>query len=238
MLIVEDDKALASALRHGFSSEGFQVTVAVDGADALERVRHGSPDLVLLDLMLPKLSGFDVLEHLRAGGRRVPVIVLTARGQEIDKVVGLRLGADDYVTKPFGFMELLARAEAVLRRSVAAPSTPETIHLGSATADLRRHEIRRGDRVLSLTPREACLLAYLDRRRGDVVSRAELLDAVWGYKSTFTRTVDTHVAKLRKKIEAQPSRPAVLLTVHRVGYRLVETLDHARGARVRSTADR
>jgi len=222
VLVVEDDDAMAVALRDGFQFEGYEVTLARDGLEGLRHAERSDPDLMVLDVMLPKLSGFDVCKRVRGNGGKVPIIMLTARGQEIDKVMGLRLGADDYVTKPFSFMELLARVEAVLRRADGGGTGPGCYSFGEVTVDFGRHEATRGGERLELSPREFDLLAYFVRRRGEVVSRDQLLDAVWGYTAIpFTRTVDTHIAKLRKKIEAVPGNPRHLLTVHRMGYKFV-----------------
>jgi len=223
VLIVEDDEALAVALSDGFRYEGYGVSTAADGQVAVELAESATPDLIILDVMLPKASGLDVCKTLRARGHGVPIILLTARGQEIDKVLGLKLGADDYVTKPFSFMELLARAEAVLRRSGGRLATNGgRCRIGELEVDFRRHEALRDGAPVELSAREFELLRYLDERRGRVVTREELLDAVWGYDAIpFTRTVDVHVAKLRKKVEAVPSEPRALVTVHRLGYKLL-----------------
>jgi DNA-binding response OmpR family regulator len=225
VLIVEDDEAMSVALRDGFEYEGYRVTVAPDGETGLRLAgtEDPCPDLIILDVMLPKRSGLDVCKELRARGNDVPIIMLTARGQEIDKVLGLKLGADDYITKPFGFMELLARAEAVLRRSdgrVAVRETPESYRFGSVEIDFKRHEATRDGETMDLSPREFELLSFFIQYRGEVVTRERLLDAVWGYNIIpFTRTVDMHVAKLRKKIEEDPSDPKHIVTVHRLGYK-------------------
>jgi two-component system alkaline phosphatase synthesis response regulator PhoP len=225
VLVVEDDEAMAVALRDGFTYEGYEVVVARDGEAGLRMATDASPDLMILDVMLPRMTGLEVCKRLRSEGSNLPIIMLTARGQEIDKVLGLKLGADDYVTKPFSFMELMARTEAVLRR--CSPDTGVRAARGShsfgdVTIDLDRHEARKGERVVVLSPREFQLLTYFIEHRGEVVTREHLLDAVWGYDTIpFTRTVDTHVAKLRKKIEDDPSDPKYLITVHRLGYKLV-----------------
>jgi len=222
VLIVEDDEAMSIALRDGFQYEGYSVTVAKDGEAGLQLATAGSPDLILLDVMLPKMTGLDICRHLRGGGSAVPIIMLTARGQEIDKVLGLKLGADDYITKPFGFMELLARAEAVLRRShpAAAPAALEVYRFGEVSVDFRRHEAHRAGEPIDLSPREFQLLAFFIQHRGEVITREKLLDTVWDYNSIpFTRTVDMHIAKLRKKIEDNPSDPRHIVTVHRLGYK-------------------
>ena len=223
VLIVEDDEAMSVALRDGFQYEGYNVTVAKDGEAGLQLATNDEPDLILLDVMLPKMTGLDICKHLRGVGNDVPIIMLTARGQEIDKVLGLKLGADDYITKPFGFMELLARAEAVLRRSrgpAVAASTPETYRFGDVSIDFKRHEARKGVSSIELSPREFQLLAYFIQHRGEIVTRETLLDAVWDYNAIpFTRTVDMHIAKLRKKVEDNPSDPKYIVTVHRLGYK-------------------
>ncbi len=225
VLVVEDDEAMAVALTDGFASEGDHVLRAGDGAKGLELATHHAVDIVILDVMLPRLSGLDVCRRLRRDGNNVPIIMLTARGQEIDRVVGLRAGADDYVTKPFSFLELLARVEAVLRRSSGrrgGQGGPSCYVLGTVTLDFERLEARRDGEVVDLTPREFGLLRFFICHEGEVLSRDKLLDAVWGYAaSPLTRTVDTHIAKLRKKIEHNPNDPRHILTVHRVGYKFV-----------------
>ncbi|MGD9020607.1 MAG: response regulator transcription factor [Lysobacterales bacterium] len=225
ILVVEDDEAMAVALQDGFGYEGHEVTRAADGREGLRLAREGSPDIMILDVMLPKMTGLEVCRTLRGEGSQLPIIMLTARGQEIDKVLGLKLGADDYVTKPFSFMELMARVEAVLRR--ARPGCPddasESHQIGSITIDIARHEACKDGESLDLTPREFRMLGFFIEHRGEVVTREDLLDAVWGYDTIpFTRTVDTHIAKLRKKIEDDPSDPRHLITVHRLGYKLVD----------------
>jgi DNA-binding response OmpR family regulator len=221
VLIVEDDEAMSVALRDGFAYEGYDVRLARDGDAGLREARAEPPDLLILDVMLPKRTGLDVCRELRGAGSQVPILMLTARGQEIDKVVGLRTGADDYVTKPFGFLELIARAEALLRRTGGHPPA-EALRLGEVVVDIRRHQAKRGERPLELTAREYRLLAFFARHRGEVVTREALLQAVWEYRGApSTRTVDMHVAKLRKKIEPEPHDPRFLLTVHGLGYKLV-----------------
>ncbi|HJQ96839.1 MAG TPA: response regulator transcription factor [Candidatus Polarisedimenticolaceae bacterium] len=220
VLIVEDDDAMAIALTDGFRFEGYEVVAARDGEAGLSLARSAAPDLMVLDVMLPKLSGLDVCKQLRAEGSTIPIIMLTARGQEIDKVLGLKLGADDYVTKPFGFMELVARAEAVLRRSGNAGRPMSSYRFGDVTVDFKKGELRRKNVLLEVTARELRLLEFFIAHRGEVVARERLLDQVWDYDATpLTRTVDMHVAKLRKKIEEDPSDPKFLVTVHRMGYK-------------------
>jgi DNA-binding response OmpR family regulator len=224
VLIVEDDDSMSVALADGFGYEGYEVSLARDGEEGYRLATEEPPDLMILDVMLPKMTGLDVCKKLRGAGSGVPIIMLTARGQEIDKVLGLKLGADDYVTKPFGFMELLARVEAVLRRcngTGGAHGALEVYRSGDLEVDFKRHEARRGGELLELSPREFELLEYFIRHQGEVVTREELLDSVWGYNAIpFTRTVDMHIAKLRKKVEDDPSNPRRIVTVHRLGYKL------------------
>jgi len=224
VLIVEDDRAMAVALSDGFAYEGFQVEVATDGEEGLRLAHEARPDLMILDIMLPKMTGLEICKALRDEGSNVPIIMLTARGQEIDKVLGLKLGADDYVTKPFSFMELRARVDAVLRRSTSTSGHINGgIHeFGSFTVDLDHHAASKDGVDLNLTPREFRLLGHFIEHRGEVVTREDLLDSVWGYDTIpFTRTVDTHIAKLRKKIEENPADPNLIVTVHRLGYKFV-----------------
>ena len=220
ILVVEDDPAMSVALRDGFEYERYHVDMAADGEDALRRATGGDHDLIILDVMLPKMSGLDVCRELRKNGSHTPVIMLTARGQEIDKIVGLRVGADDYVTKPFSFMELLARVEAVLRRT--SRNAQSEVAFGDVTLDFNCYRATRKGDAIELTPREFTILRYLIDHANEVVSREALLDHVWGYdNSALSRTVDTHIARLRQKIEMVPGEPRHLITVHRVGYRFV-----------------
>ena len=222
VLIVEDDEAMAVALSDGFRYEGYTVVTARDGEAGLASAAAESPDLIVLDVMLPKVSGLDLCRKIRSEGNRTPIIMLSARGLEIDKVLGLKLGADDYVTKPFSFMELLARAEAVMRRLGGAGDQLGSYSFGDISVDFKKLEARRDGKLLELSQKEFMLLRYLIERRGQIVAREELLDAVWGYqKIPFTRTVDVHVAKLRKKIEGRPGDPQYLVTVHRSGYKFI-----------------
>jgi DNA-binding response OmpR family regulator len=221
ILIVEDDPAMAVALRDGFEFEKYTVDLATDGEEGLRMAGLGDHDLMILDVMLPRKSGLDVCKELRRNGSSTPIIMLTARGQEIDKIVGLKLGADDYVTKPFSFMELLARVEAILRR-VTRAAPEEEYAFGDITLDFRTYQATKGTLPLDLTPREFRILRYFIDHTNEVVSREALLNHVWGYDSSaFTRTVDTHMARLRQKIEDVASEPRHLITVHRVGYKFV-----------------
>jgi DNA-binding response OmpR family regulator len=223
VLIIEDDQAMAVALRDGFSYEGYTVEVARDGAMGLKLATDKSHDLIILDVMLPKVCGLDVCKRLRTDGNQTPIIMLTARGQEIDKVVGLKTGADDYVTKPFSFLELMARVEAILRRAGSrGEDTLEQAQFGDIILNFKNLEARKGVHPLELSPREFKLLKYFLEHKGEVVTRDQLLDAVWGYDGfPLTRTVDMHIAKLRHKIEDSPSAPHYIITVHRAGYKFI-----------------
>src|SRR5688572_20215620 len=201
LLVIEDNPDLAFGLRNNFEIEGYEVDVAEDGLVGLERAREWDPDLILLDLMLPGMDGYRVLRTLRADGNDTPVLILTARGEEADKVMGFRHGADDYVTKPFGVLELIARVEALLRRT--------------------RRVVRKEGETVGLAPLEYDLLLALYDRRGAVAARHELLREVWGHQAmVVSRTVDTHILELRKKLERDPAHPRHILTVRKTGYRL------------------
>ncbi|HYE65404.1 MAG TPA: response regulator transcription factor [Pyrinomonadaceae bacterium] len=220
VLIVEDDQAMAVALRDGFTYEGYSVQVARDGDAGLRMASEKGLDLVILDVMLPRMSGLDICKQLRSNGNSTPIIMLTARGQEIDKVLGLKTGADDYVTKPFSFLELMARVEAVLRRASKLAETIERVQFGDVELSFKNLEATKGGRSIELSPREFKIMKYFVEHRGEVVTRDQLLDAVWGYDSLpLTRTVDMHIAKLRQKIEDTPGDPRYIITVHRVGYK-------------------
>lgn len=226
ILVIEDNADLAFGLRNNLEIEGYEVEVASDGQHGLERLRSSPKDLVILDLMLPGLDGFRVLRLARDHGFSMPILILTARGEEADKVRGLKLGADDYVTKPFGLLELLARVEALLRRAGSPvdeePPANESIEtFGAITVDRAARTVERGGRPVDLSPKELDLLLALLRHRGAVVSRLELLQEVWGYRAAVeSRTVDTHIATLRKKLEAHPATPRHILTSRKAGYRL------------------
>jgi two-component system alkaline phosphatase synthesis response regulator PhoP len=222
VLIVEDDDAMAVALQDGFEYEGFDVRLARDGEAGLEGARAQDPDLIILDVMLPKMSGLDVCKEIREAGSPVPIIMLTARGQEVDKVLGLRLGADDYMTKPFSFLELMARVEALMRRAGRFSEAQKRVQFGDVEIDFATYEATKGGQELALSPREFEILAHFVERRGKAVTREDLLQAVWGYgNGSVTRTVDMHIAKLRKKIECDPHEPRHIVTVHRVGYKFL-----------------
>ena len=223
VLVVEDNEDLAFGLRNNLEIEGYDVTVTADGEAGLHEALHGNPDLIVLDLMLPKKDGLRVLREIRDVRKEVPVMLLTARGEEVDKVRGLRLGADDYVTKPFGVMELLARIEALLRRSGISVSE-DLIEIGELTIDVAARVVVRDGKRIELAPRELDLLFAMVRNRDRVVSRQQLLSEVWGHTGeVITRTVDTHVAELRRKLEENPSLPRYIQTVRKVGYRFDTT---------------
>ncbi len=218
ILVVEDDSAIAFGLQLDLKNEGYDVEVEADGESALHRARKEPFDLILLDVMLPRKDGFEVCRELRRGGSKTPIIILTARVQEAEKVMGLELGADDYVTKPFSPRELRARVKAALRR--IAEDEPPTYCFGDAEVDFVRCELRRSGKPVELTALEFKLLAAFVRNRGRLLSRAQLLDLVWGSDTFVTdRVVDNHVVALRRKIEPDHSQPRYLLSVRGMGYR-------------------
>ena len=220
ILLVEDEPGLVLTLTDRLAREGYAVESSTDGESGLERAAGEAFDLVLLDVMLPRLGGFDVLKELRRRNVETPVIMLTARGQVVDRVVGLKLGADDYVTKPFEMVELLARVEAKLRRAPVTPHPSEGYQFGSVRVDFRRAEVVRDGQTLELSAREFQLLKYFIEHRGATLTREELLNEVWGYNAMpSTRTVDVHVAWLRQKIEPNPRHPQFVITVHGMGYK-------------------
>ena len=218
ILVVEDEPDIALGLQQDLLLEGYDVEIAADGETALARAERGAFDLILLDVMLPRKDGFSVCRELRRSGLQVPIILLTARGQEAEKVLGLELGADDYVTKPFSPMELRARIKAALRRSAA--EAHQTYRFGEFEVDWSRFELRRAGRPVDLTPIEFKLLAALVQSRRTVLTRQQLLDQVWGHEVYVTdRVVDTHIGNLRRKIETDAEEPRFLVSVRGVGYR-------------------
>ena len=221
ILLVEDEAALRATLSDRLRGEGYVVETATDGHEAFEKAANQPFDLVILDLMLPVRSGLDVCRDIRQAGMATPILILTARNQTIDKVVGLKLGADDYVTKPFESAELIARIEVLLRR--VPIQTGQGVHeFGTIHVDVKRSEVTRAGKPVYLTGREFQLLRYFIERAGTTVPRRELLQSVWGYEAdTLTRTVDTHVASLRQKLEENPKRPELIVTVAGVGYKFV-----------------
>jgi two-component system, OmpR family, alkaline phosphatase synthesis response regulator PhoP len=221
ILIVEDNADLAGSLAHNLRLEGYEVRIADEGRSGIALAHDWPADLVILDLMLPGIDGFEVLQVLRGNGSRVPVIILSARGEESDKVRGFRLDADQYVTKPFGVLEIIERVAALLRRAAGA-NGDSIIRFGTIVVDPTTHTATRAGQPCALTPKAFALLLALVRRKGAVVSRAELLREVWGYGSfVLTRTVDSHIAELRRKLEDDPADPQHIVTVWTVGYRFV-----------------
>lgn len=222
IMIVEDEPSLIFTLRDTLENEGYQIIVAEDGNQALTLLDDTKPDLMILDIMLPGMSGFDVCHKIRDRNMQFPIIILTARDQEIDKVTGLNLGADDYITKPFGVKELLARIKARLRRKEATPAENlDTIHLDDILIDLNNARVTRPNGDIELTTREVEVLRYLSASPNEPITRRALLENVWRYEhSSNTRTVDVHISKLRSKIEMQPEDPRYLVTMHGVGYML------------------
>ena len=222
VLVIEDDAAILRGLADNLKFEGYEVLSAYNGAEGLERALTESPDLVLLDVMMPKLSGLDVCKQLKAKRPSIPIIMLTARGQEVDKVVGLELGADDYVTKPFSIRELIARVKAVLRRSRTLPKEHDRYSFGDAEVNLHACRVTRSGKEIEFSAMEFELLKYFICHAGEVLTRDRLLEEVWGYDSyPTTRTVDAHLVRLRQKLEPDPEQPHFFLTVHGMGYRFV-----------------
>jgi len=218
LLVVEDEPGIAFALETDLRSEGYDVAVVTTGDEASRRARSESFDLVLLDVMLPGKDGFEVCREIRRAGIRTPIILLTAKSQEAEKVMGLELGADDYVTKPFSPRELRARIKAALRR--AAPESPDVFRFGDTEVDFARCEVRRGDTAIELSALEFKLLSVFVRSRGRVLTREQLLDAAWGRDVSLNdRVVDNHIVSLRRKIEPDPARPRFLLNIRGLGYR-------------------
>ncbi|GDX41187.1 DNA-binding response regulator [Armatimonadota bacterium] len=224
ILVVDDEQPIVEAISYNLKKEGYTVQVAYDAEQCLNTVREDRPDLIILDVMLPSASGFDVCRLLRKQGN-IPIIMLTARAEETDKVVGLELGADDYVTKPFSMRELLARVKSVLRRTGSNEeinASAERLQSGNLTIDMARHEVKLGDDVVGLSPKEFELLRFLASNPGLVFSRQTLLDRVWGAEAYVEeRTVDVHIRWLREKVEVAPSQPARILTVRGIGYKFI-----------------
>jgi two-component system, OmpR family, alkaline phosphatase synthesis response regulator PhoP len=221
ILLIEDEEALRMTLTDRLESEGYSVECAADGAEGLKRATSEAFDLLVLDVMLPKKSGFDVCRDVRKAGSMVPIIMLTARGQTVDKVLGLKIGADDYLTKPFEMMELMARVEALLRRGGGVVGADNAVHsFGAIKVDIRGTAVLRDGKQVPLSAREFRLLRYFVEHRGTTLSRNVLLKEVWGYSTeTFTRTVDVHIASLRQKLESDPRQPLLILTVPGMGYK-------------------
>jgi two-component system alkaline phosphatase synthesis response regulator PhoP len=220
ILIVEDEPKMVAGLRDNFEFEGYEVITAHDGVEGLNRALASSPDLVVLDVMMPKMSGLDVCRKLKMKRPSIPIIMLTARGQEVDKVVGLELGADDYVTKPFSIRELLARVKAVIRRAHTLPQDQDRYAFGDVEVDMHGCRVTKEGKLLEFTTKEFDLLKYFLCHPGQSLSRERLLEEVWGYEAqTNTRTVDAHLVRLRQKLEPIPEQPRFFLTVHGTGYK-------------------
>ena len=224
ILIIEDEEDLAKGLKLNLEDEGFTVDWANDGSEGLRKTFEDTPDLIILDIMLPKKNGLEVCQELRQKKINIPIIMLTAKGEEIDKVIGLELGADDYITKPFSIRELLARIKVQLRREKTEERmASKSYRFGDVEVDFAHFKVRRNDKDLKLTSLEVEILRFMIDRRGEVVTRDDLLDKIWGYeKFPTTRTVDNHILKLRKKIEKDPSNPRYILSVYGGGYRFVD----------------
>jgi two-component system alkaline phosphatase synthesis response regulator PhoP len=222
ILLIEDEPDMVLGLRDAFEYEGFEVIAATSGKAGLQTAWQARPDLILLDVMLPEMNGLDVCRRLRDEGFARPIIMLTARGQEIDKVIGLEIGADDYVTKPFSIRELLARVRAQLRRATRQPNEVDSYRFGAIEVHFRKHQAFRNNQPIELSPREFAILKYFVVHRGEIITREQLLNEVWGYDNfPLTRTVDNHIARLRHKIEAAPNDPQFIITVHRLGYKFL-----------------
>lgn len=222
ILVVEDEPAMQVGLRDNLEIDGYEVTVVGDGHQGLERLCDQTWDLVILDVMLPRKSGYDVLREARGKGVRTPVIMLTAKGEEVDKVLGLELGADDYMTKPFSLRELLARVKAVLRRTEGNTALQMTVTVGMTDVDFSGYTATRDGATVPMTPKEMDVLRFLYEHRNHTVTRDQLLSGVWGYdESVSTRTVDNFILRLRQKVESDPAHPRVILTIHGAGYKLV-----------------
>ncbi len=222
ILIIEDEKNMVTGLRFNLEAAGYAVLAAYDGEEGTTLALKERPDLVILDLMLPKRNGYDVCRSLKQEIPQLPIVMLTARSQEADIVLGLELGADDYITKPFSVLELMARIKSVLRRTKSGTHIPEKYRFGTLEVDFKKYDARRKGKPIDLSPREYEILKYFIEKQGEVVSREDLLNAVWGYESfPNTRTVDTHIAKLRQKIEDKPDDPKHIITIHGIGYKFL-----------------
>ncbi|MDP2885359.1 MAG: response regulator transcription factor [Ignavibacteria bacterium] len=222
ILIIEDEKDMVTGLKFNLEASGFAVLAAYDGEEGYKLALEKQPDLIVLDLMLPKRNGYEVCRSLKQEIPQIPIVMLTARGQEADIVLGLELGADDYITKPFSVLELIARIKSVLRRTKSGTQIPETYRFGNLEVDFKKYDARKKGKPITLSPREYEILKYFVEKQGEIVSREDLLNAVWGYESfPNTRTVDTHIAKLRQKIEDKPDDPQHVITIHGIGYKFL-----------------
>ena len=227
ILVIEDDPAVARGLCEGLEKNGFQVTWKATGGEGVSFALQFKPHLALLDVRLPDGSGFDFCRQMRQKGLRLPIILLTVQNDELDKVLGLELGADDYLTKPFSLRELMARIRAQLRRAYGELSSMDAdlLYVGDLVIDQTRAQVRQGDQVINLTPTEFRLLVYLARHPGMVLTRTQIVEEVWGFSADIDseRTINVHIRRLREKVEADPSRPSLILTVPGIGYRLVQS---------------
>ncbi|HEY2382766.1 MAG TPA: response regulator transcription factor [Terriglobia bacterium] len=224
VLVVEDDAAILRGLADNLAHEGYEVVTAVNGETGYNLQKSERPDLIILDLMLPRMSGLELCRKLRGEGVQTPILMLTARSEESDRVIGLDLGADDYVTKPFSLRELMARVRALLRRIQAAVDLPNELQFGDVEVDFRRYVAIRAGKLVEMTRKEFATLRILAARAGEVVTREQLLNEVWGYEAyPVSRTVDNHIAGLRAKLEKDPARPAHIRTVHGVGYKFLHS---------------
>ena len=221
ILVVEDDRNILTGLVDNLVIEGYKPIVAKDGEEALKQAKEEKPDLIILDIMLPKLNGFEVCKKIKAEGLNTPIIILSARGQETDKVLGLELGADDYVTKPFSPRELLVRIKAVLRRASAPARVEDTYQFDDVKVDFKRYQVLKGEKEVKLTAAEFKILKLLVANRNEPVSRHKVLSEIWTTEEVTTRTVDTHIWNLREKLERDPAKPVRIVTVHRIGYKFV-----------------
>jgi DNA-binding response OmpR family regulator len=222
VLVIEDDAAILRGLADNLIHEGYEVLTATNGETGYTLQKNQKPDLIILDLMLPRMSGLELCHKLRSEGVQIPILMLTARSEESDRVIGLDLGADDYVTKPFSLRELMARVRALLRRIHPGTDLPDELQFGDVQVDFRRYVARRCGKLIEMTRKEFATLRLLVARSGEVVTREELLNEVWGYEAfPVSRTVDNHIAGLRAKLEKDPSHPAHIRTVHGVGYKFV-----------------
>ncbi len=222
IIVIEDDRAIIRGLKDNLEYESYEVYTATDGEQGYRLIQEQDPDLIILDLMMPRMSGYELCQKVRSEGITTPILMLTARSEEADRVRGLDIGADDYVTKPFSVPELLARIRAILRRTQSSTTLKENLHYDDVSVDFKRFEASKAGQILKLSRKEFGVLQLLATRMGNVVTRNELLDEVWGHDSfPTTRTVDNHIASLRAKLEDDPSEPRHLITVHGVGYKLV-----------------
>jgi DNA-binding response OmpR family regulator len=222
ILVIEDDAAILRGLTDALKNEHYDVQSVTNGTKGYALALKGPYDLLILDIMLPDMSGLEICKSLREAGNHTPIVMLTGKGEEVDKVLGLEFGADDYVTKPFGVRELMARLKAVLRRQTLQQKEVTQATFGNVQVDFKKHEALKGKKKIEMSAKELQLLKYFIEHQGDVISRSQLLDDVWGYETTpTTRTVDNYILSLRKKIESKPSSPKHLLTVHTAGYKFV-----------------